>query len=101
MQAMCNEDSPSTMSIFGGGSENVNNTVFVFVNELVLFPLTTASALKTLDNNQDSDLKCDHTDTLYVTRKTSAYDLTNKRESTSTSASTSCSSPDIRSSKKM
>jgi hypothetical protein len=52
-------------------------------------PLITATALKALDNNHNTGPKCENDDTLYLIDETSTSHPTNKRQSTSPSASNS------------
>jgi hypothetical protein len=67
---------------------------------LFLFSLTTASALKALENTQNNALKHEETDVSYLNGETTfTSDSPNKRESTSTSSSIRHISPDIRYSK--
>jgi hypothetical protein len=81
-----------------------NDIVLLLANKLLSFVLITATALKALENNHNTDPKCEDVDTLYlIGEATSTSQSTNKRQTTSTSTSPSNSHrpPDIRSSKKM
>jgi len=85
------------------GNERINNNV-PLANELSLFFSNETTALKALENNHNTDPKCEDVDTLYLIGATSSTShSTNKRQttSTSTSASNSHRPPDNRSSKKM
>ena len=85
------------------GNERINNIVLL-ANELSLFFSNKTTALKALENNHNTDPKCEDVDTLYlIGATTSTSHSTNKRQttSTSTSASNSHRPPDNRSSKKM
>lgn len=73
----------------------------MLLHQPFVFPPTIASALKALENNQNSDQKYEEVDISYLTGETTfTSDLTNKRESTSTSSSIHPISPDIGRSKK-
>jgi hypothetical protein len=86
------------------GNEMTNNIVLLLAMSCLSFLLITATALKALENNHNTDPKCEDVDTLYlIGETTSTSHSTNKRQTTSasTSASNSHRAPDIRSSKKM
>jgi len=96
---------PYALTCNTAGNERINNIVLL-ANELSLFFSNKTTALKALENNHNTDPKCEDVDTLYlIGATTSTSHSTNKRQTTSTSTSTSASNshrqPDNRSSKKM